>query len=258
MKKLGGGKPAEAVAKKAGGAKDFFTEYKRQLIFTAITAIVCGLIFFVAKTASGVFTDMRDQSAKAVTDVINKTENLKASDRYFTKDEEKLNYNQTKIEWVGNKIDTGRWMSDEGIFWDFIAPAFNFKTATDYNKMREDYIEKVGNCLFTVQFLSYYDIEGQCRRDENGNVNQVDFERINNAYSCTSDKSRLRTFPMSVDNNGDYTYLALVPMKNNYVAFTYKIVHEPGQGGKERITLADFDCWPPNSKAPFGVDIFGQ
>lgn len=256
------GKGAAGASKKIDGAAGFLKEYKKQIITTAITLVVCLVVTQLANFGAGIFRDMKSQADQAVINVMNETDNLKKSDRYFTQDVEKKDYSKLTVEWIPANgrdpktavVDTGRWMSDENIFWEFISPAFSFDSATEYNKMREDYIQKVGNCLFTVQFLSYYDIESKCRKDENGQVNQVDFERFDKAYTCSTDKSKYRTYPTGIDANGDYTYLALVPMQGSYVAFTYKIAHSVGQGGAERITLSDFDCWPPNSNARMGVN----
>lgn len=250
-----------AGGKKTGGAAAFLSENKKHLITTAIVLVVAFLVTNLAKFGAGIFRDMQYQTEQAVIGVTNEMDNLRKSDRYFTQDVERQDFSKIQVEWLPANgrdpkkavVDTGRWMADENIFWEFIYPAFSFDSATEYNQMREDYIEKVGNCLFTVQFMSYYDIESKCRKNENGTVNQVDFERVNGAYKCTTDKSKYRTYPTSIDVNGDYTYVALVPMQGTYVAFTYKIVHSVGQGGSERITLSDFDCWPPNSGARMGT-----
>lgn len=252
-KKSGDDGEAAKTAKKPNKILGFLSEYKKQLITTAITAVVCLIVVGIANVGKAIFFDAEAQAEASVTKVKNEMANLQASDSYFTQDAMGKDYTSLKVEWLGVQVDTGRWMSDENVFWEFISPAFNFNSATEYNKMREDYIAQVGNCLFTVQFLAYYDIESKCRRDENGNVNQVDFERYDSGYKCSSDKSQYRTYPVAIDSNGDYTYIAMVPMQSNYVAFTYKIVHSVGQGGKERITLSQFDCWPPNAKVKFGT-----
>lgn len=224
----------------------------KRIITTVITLVLCIIACVIATTVSGSFKAQAAASYDAAKKIESDIDNLEASDRYFTGDAERVNYGEKQIKWVTpgmhedvSSIDPSRWMTDENIFWDFISPAFNFNSATEYNQMRESYIEKLGNCLFTVQFLGYYDIESKCRRNENGTVNQVDFERFNNAYTCTSDKKAYYTYPVGMDQDGNYSYIAMVPMKNSYVLFTYRIVHAPGQGGNERITLAGFDCWPP-------------
>ena len=243
----------QAKPKKQNRILAFLSEYKKQLITTGIVGVICLVIVGIANVGVDMFAAVEAESEASITRVKNEMANLQASDSYFTQDAMGKDYQSLKVEWQGVQVDTARWMTDENIFWDFISPAFSFNSATEYNKMREDYIAQVGNCLFTVQFLAYYDIESKCRRDENGNVNQVDFERYDAAYTCSTDKSQYMTYPVAVDNNGDYTYIAMVPMKSTYVAFTYKIVHSVGQGGSERITLSEFDCWPPNSRASFGT-----
>lgn len=256
-KKNGGEETAATAGQRE---KKPMSDTAKRVITTVVTLAVCAVICVVTNVLSGSFEEQAQASYNAAAKVESDIHNLQASDRYFTQDAERVDYREQQIKWVTpgthedlTSIDTGRWMADENIFWDFISPAFNFNSATEYNQMRESYIEKLGNCLFTVQFLGYYDIESRCRLNENGTVNQVDFERVNNAYTCTSDKKSYYTYPVAKDSDGNYSYVAMVPMKSVYVMFTYRIIHAPGQGGNERITLADFDCWPPDSNAKMGT-----
>lgn len=253
-------KSDEAKAPAAPREKKSMSDTTKRIVTTVITFAVCGVICFGSNILAGTFRSEAQAAFNAAAKIESDIQNLQASDRYFTQDAERVDYREQQIKWVTpgmhedlTSIDTGRWMADENIFWDFISPAFNFNSATEYNQMRESYIEKLGNCLFTVQFLGYYDIESKCRLNENGTVNQVDFERYNKAYTCTSDKKSYYTYPVAEDDEGNYTYVAMVPMKSVYVMFTYNIIHSPGQGGNERITLADFDCWPPDSNAKMGT-----
>lgn len=249
--------PGTGGNKKASGISSFLAENKKQLITTAITMVACLVICGVASTGRGIFTDMQAQAEQAVVDVSNKMDNLRKSDRYFTQDAEKKDYNKVRVEWIPANgrpaaeavVDPGRWTTDDRIFWDFISPAFTFNSATEYNQMRENYISQLGNCLFTVQFLAYYDIEAHATPDGNGNITAKAIEEANLRYNCTSDPTMFVSYPTAVDSEGNYTYFAMVPMKSTYVGFTYKIVHSLGQGGNDRITLCDFDCWPPNGSA---------
>lgn len=254
-KKGGGGAPSEAKATKVDSGT------KKQIITTAITVVLCIVVAAIANTARGVFAGMETESYNAAAKLQSDIDNFQKSDPAFAEDVQvRGETDKAKVKWVTpgehedlTSVDAGRWMSDEAIFWDFISPAFSFNSATEYNQMREEYIQKLGNCLFTVQFMGYYDIESKCRKNENGTVNQADFERYDAAYTCTTDKSKYYTYPVAKDNNGNYTYVAMVPMKSVYVMFTYTIEHSPGQGGNERITLTNFDCWPPNSQAKLGT-----
>lgn len=243
---------------------DFGKKYKSDLIKCAIFTGGFLLIWMISSIVKDAFA----------TEYMNQTNNyiaLQTDIEHFKQSKEYMAYNsavngvtldnmQTGVEvnWIGDKIDTGRWMTDDEYFWKWIEPAFEFESATEYNAMRNEfYSEKgLGSCLFTTQFLAPYSPELDLSFDTNkdGQLSPKEAEAADQAFTCSSSKAKYRTYPIGTASDGSYEYLALVPMKRNntsnyiMVAFTFTMHHKDTASGVEEITISDFNCWPPDAK----------
>lgn len=254
----------EAIRKRLDAAKEFFAGHKKQIITTAVTAVACLLVIGVSNAGAGIFSAMELEASEALVSLKNEKENFIRSDRMFTSQEEILKGDDVEIKYVGNGVDGGRWRTDEDFFWEFIKPAFNYDRASEYNKTREDYVNKLGTCLFTAQFMAYYDIPGKAMEaratqsnPKTGELTEAELSQADNAFRCVAQKSNLITFPVGVTADGDYEYAGFVGMSRNgkvddtiMVGFTYTVVHGVGEGGTERLSITNFSCWPPHSRNP--------
>lgn len=244
---------------------EFLSEHKKQVTYLAIALAATFVICAGAGFARNTFHSMAAAADSDYADLQNEMDQFRNSDPYFTHQREVDKQDEVRIEWVGTKVDTGRWTSDENVFWEFIRPAFNFSNGMEYNQTREDYISKLGNCLFTTQFLTYYDIgtiaKNRCDPSQldpvTGEAPQYVLDAVSEDYKCTASKSDYITYPIAENSDGSYTYLAIVFMTRNEsreaigVAFTFTAEHSIGADGADTVNIRDFACWPPDSRRTY-------
>lgn len=268
------GKAAKGAPGASDGKPSAFQKYRKQIITTGITVAACLLVIGIARMGASVFSDGLAGSEADYVALENEIGQFRQSDPYFTGESGIMTEEQVRIEWAPPEgtteikdVDTAKWQADEKAFWGWIKPAFNFGSATEYNQTREDYIRQLGNCLFTTQFLTYYDTEGTARRtlpEGQTEVTQFDIEKADKAYTCTAKQELFRSWVIGIDEaTGDYTYAAMVPMqlKNSPTAtgvlFTYTVSRTPGKDGTDNVSIKNFDCWPPNSSALYQIGTNG-
>lgn len=251
--------------KNAGKMLDGMKDAGKQIKSTIIVAVACLVVIGIGNFASGIFVDAgRDATAemnrlKTEIDTMQRNADLGAG---LVQPGVADTEGGTRVEWVGNSVDTGRWMTDEEAFWNWIYPAFNYRSATEYNKAREDFksAKGLGDCLFTTQFLTYYDTSANALKkypakvNDDGTPTDDAVKAVDEAYQCTSDKSLFRTWPIGETANGDYRYMAQVYMgmpgsdnEQTPVTFMFTMMHTTGQGGQDTMSISDFECWPPST-----------
>ncbi len=261
MPRAGGG---PAMPKAVGGFGAWCGAHKKQLMISGVFFLFA-LVVCVAMNVAGNFFEDYDVGENGVNEALialqNEVDNFRSSDEYFTHQGQIDTSDTVNIVWEGDGLDTGRWQADDGKFWDFISPSVNFASAVEYNKMREDYRQILGDCLFTVQFLAPYDVtsaalqyckENHVDPDAEGNPPQWVMDQVSDAYTCRSSKGDFVTYPIGEDSDGNYRYMAYVYLQarnsSNKTAavFEYTAVHTAGAGGEDNITISDFKCWPPD------------
>lgn len=248
--------PIKAFGKTAEAAK----EAKRQIIVTVITFAACFACVGIGNFASGLVT----MSAKDTVDEMNRIQNemdqFQKTDPAFTGVTDIKTADNIKIEWTGVKLDTGRWSTDKAMFWEWIKPAFNYNSATEYNQTRETFISTkgLGKCLFTTQFMAPYDIEEAARKKyasalgPDGKPTAVNMDAVDNAYKCVASENDYYAWPIGEENDGSYRYAARVmygsPSSSSTrqltVMFMFTVQHTAGADGVDNMTIKDFECWP--------------
>lgn len=252
----------------------FLGEWKKQLITTAIVAVSCFLVMGIAGFAGNIFHAMHTESDAALASLDNEIDTFRKSDRYFTGQDELLtDESNVEVRYVGTRIDAGRWRTDEQCFWDFISPAFNYDSATEYNQMRAAYETKLGKCLFTTQFLTPYDIDQAAmnartedQKKAGGEITEIERDKADHAFTCMSDKGHMVTYPIGRDSNGNYGYVSFVGFgrssrsKENptMIAFTYTVVHTKTSETEESMSITNFACWPQQGRDPVTWTNFGR
>lgn len=246
--------------KKIGKAADAAKESKRQIIVTAITAVACLLCIGIGNFAEGIFVDSGKSTVDEMNRIQNEMDQFQKTDPAFTGITDIQTSENVRVEWEGRKLDTGRWSTDKSLFWEWISPAFNYNSATEYNQTRESFISEkgLGKCLFTTQFMAPYDIEEQARKkyglDADGKPSAVNIEKVDTAYKCTAspDASGYYIWPIAEENDGSYRYVARIrygfpgagATELNTCVFMFTARHTTGENGADRVTIYDFECWP--------------
>lgn len=246
---------------KLGKKVDAVAEAKRQIIVTAVTALACLLCIGIASFASSIFTESGTDSVNEMNRIQNEMDQLKKTDEAFTGISDLQNSDTVRVEWTGTKLDMGRWSTDAAMFWNWIEPAFNYDSATEYNQTREEFISTkgLGKCLFTVQFMAAYDTEAEARKKygtelgDDGNPTPAQIANIDVAYKCTSSESNFSTWPIGEMSDGSYRYMARLYFNppgtvntDRAIVFMYTVRHTTGQDGTDAMTILDFECWPPD------------
>ena len=240
--------------------------HKKQLMISGVFLCLLFVVTIATNMVKGTFADMEAQANASLVALQNEMASFQSSDEYFTHKGQIDRDDTVQIVWNGDKIDSGRWRADDDKFWDFISPAFNFSSAVEYNKTREDYRQVLGDCLFTTQFLTAYDItaaaQQYCKQnhinpDADGNPPQYVMDEVSGRYVCQASKADFLSYPISVDGDGNYRYMGYVFIQRNNsnskiaVVFEYTAVHTAGAGGEDNVTISDFKCWPPDRSRSF-------
>lgn len=246
------------LAKNIKSAPSFLRAYKKQLIMTAITLAVCGVLALICSFVGTMFKEMATDADNQRLDIDNKIAEFQNTDeRYTGVDEQLTERDNVEIRYIGTQVDGALWQADQRAFWSFISPAFNYNSAEEYNKSREEYVRQLGDCLFTTQFMAYYDIATAARNDRKNQSNPVtgdltagELDAINVKFTCKALSSDLVMLPVGRTADGDYMYLAMVGMarKGNptCVGFTFSVSHSIGPDGADVATIKNFCCWPPS------------
>lgn len=226
------------AAKKFNNVKEFCIEWKKQ---TIIVAVMCVALFIVLGITLMIKQEMaNDINTTYATITAVKNEYL----QYKTKMEQTVQWKEEptgEIVWTGDVVDIAKVKTDSELFWDYISPAFNYNSGTEYMEHRQIYVNDLGNCLFTVQFLTPIFKETTPNFD---------------TFSCRATKKDpdYRIYPTKMevekDANGNivketYDYIAFVTMYpsklaegSREVAFTFTIDNE--------YNLTNFECFPPS------------
>lgn len=180
------------------------------------------------------------------------------------------NNNNKDVNWVGTKVDAGRIASDKAYFWNWISPAFDYDSATEYNTNIADFTMSKGldpNNLFVTTFCKHYDYTSDMAYDSNkdGKLSADEMKVANDSYKCYTSQQRYNEWTRLIGKtaSGDYHYLALVPMSTSstgkyytMVAFTFTAKHVVNAAtNNESITVADFNVWPPHSNGDWQTKI---
>ncbi len=248
------------IVKNVKSAPAFIREYKKQIIMTAITVAVCGVMALVCTFVGGMFDDMAKSADNDRLDIDNKIAEFQNTDERFTGLDERLTErDNVEVRYVGTQVDGALWQADQKAFWNFISPAFNYKSAEEYNATRENYVKQLGDCLFTTQFMAYYDIPQAARNARNnipvesrptGDLTEGELDAVNMKFTCKAMSSDLVMMPIGRTSDGDYSYIAMVGMARTgnptCVGFTFSVSHSVGKDGADVATIRNFCCWPPS------------
>lgn len=249
-------------SKRANNMRNFASEYKKNLILLGVVtcvglslSIISGGVKKVVESEKGDQENIYAELTNEIRDIENDPEYKRAAEIGDTIEYQDTPNKNITINWLGDKVDTGRWMTDESYFWTWIEPAFTYNSAIKYNEMKDNYYNVLGPCYFTTSFLAPYDHTMDMKYDANndGELSGVEAEAANIAFTCDTNKSKFMTFPIGELADGSYEYLALVPMRSkgskNYImiAFTYAVIHSETSDGKENVVIDDFNCWAPDS-----------
>lgn len=255
-------------SKRVNNMRNFASEYKKNLILLGVVTCVGLLLLIISNVVKGVVESEKDNQKNIYAELTNEINKLENDQVYKNATEigANIEYQDTtnkniKINWLGDKVDTGRWMTDESYFWTWIEPAFTYTSAIKYNEMKDNYYNVLGPCYFTTSFLAPYNHTMDMKYDANndGELSGVEAEAANIAFTCDTNKSKFMTFPIGELADGSYEYLALVPMRSkgskNYImiAFTYAVIHSETSDGKENVVIDDFNCWAPDSDRLYTV-----
>lgn len=250
----------KGLSGKLGKTAETLAEARKQIIVTAITAVACLVCIGIASFASSIFTESGADSVKEMNCIQNEMDQFKKTDEAFTGIGEIQTAENVRVEWTGTKLDMGRWSTDEATFWKWIRPAFNYDSATEYNKAREEFVSTkgLGKCLFTVQFLAPYDTEEAARKKyadslgDDGKPTAVQIANIDAEYKCTASENEFDTWPIGELSDGSYRYMARLNFSppgtmtgGRTIVFMYTVRHTTGQNGGDIMTILDFECWPP-------------
>ena len=262
--------------KKAMNFIDFVKINKKSLIQTGclllgvvILSAAANEIVFKTKDTKGnsasYFNSQYDALVKEYNDTKNEMDIFEKTDPYYTKVDVSTSDNKNKnVNWIGDKIDEGRWKTDDAYFWTWIEPAFSFKSAVEYNNNVREFITTKGvpeDHLFVTTFLQYYDYQSDLRFDVNndGKLSGDEATQANNKYKSSTQKSRYYTLPIGITENGDYHYLAMVPqyvglrdIDYRAIAFTFTIKHNINPvTNSDTMEVTDFNVWPTANKHMF-------
>ena len=262
--------------KKAMNLIDFVKINKKSLIQTGclllgvviLSAVANEIVFKTKDTKSNeasFFNSQYDALVKDYNDTKNEMDIFEKTDPYYTKIDVSTSDNKNKnVNWIGDKVDKGRWETDDAYFWTWIEPAFNFKSAVEYNNNVREFITTKGvpeDHLFVTTFLQYYDYQSDLRFDENndGKLSGDEATQANNSYKSSTQKSRYYTLPIGITKNGDYHYLAMVPqyvglgdIDYRAIAFTFTIEHNINLvTNSDTMEVTDFNVWPTANNYTF-------
>ena len=243
-------------------------ENKKDTMVCAIILVIGLVLIGIFSFAKSIFGEELMAQNKKYNDLQNSIHELEITNDYKVAagaGENIESYNvsntATNINWIGDKVDVARWMTDESYFWTWIEPAFSYSSATEYNEMKATYYQALGSCYFTTSFLAPYDHTTDLSFDANrdGQLSGKETEAANVAFSCDTNKSKFFTYPIGEKMDGSYEYLALVPMHSKgssqyiMVAFTYEVIHNTRADGAEEIVISNFNCWAPDKEALYVV-----
>ena len=241
----------------------------QQYTHCAIILIVGLVLIGIFSFAKGIFEDewkiqdgVNNELQNSINDLAKSEDYIAATGTGEIIESHKVNDSATNINWIGDKVDVARWMTDESYFWTWIEPAFSYSSATEYNEMKATYYQALGSCYFTTSFLAPYDHTTDLSFDANrdGQLSGKEAEAANVAFSCDTNKSKFFTYPIGEKMDGSYEYLAFVPMHSKgssqyiMVAFTYEVIHNTKADGAEEIVISDFNCWAPDKEALYIVN----
>ena len=253
---------AEKVAsnKKLKAGKAFVVEERKSLIIIAIMIAVTVVIGFVANVFMDSAKANKKQLDSAYNNLLNEMDTFTKTNPYFTGvDNSMLSSGNKDVNWVPvhGKIDPGKVSADKQIFWDWMSPLFDSIGAQHKGS---EYANSTGGQGW---------IDGQTGRPSE----DMFYERVAlfaNKYNISSDNAFLTSFVsynsymatnwklynkytlcIATTENGDYHYLAMMPMATsasakNYtmIGFTFTVQH-PANGGNATIT--DFNLWAPST-----------
>ena len=219
--------------------KEFIVEYKMHLIIIAVMLV--GLL--ITNTITSEIKNSVNQGLKDVNADIIVLKN--EFQQYKTEAADDLQYEQitsqnSEVKWLGDKVDVSKWKTDNNLFWDYISPAFNYTSGDEYMAHRQQYVNDLGNCVFTVHFLTPI-------------FKETVGEEYYNKLTCYGLKSNFEAYPTSMhtvlDDNGNivesvYDYIAFVKMQPNKnttegsrtVIFTYTL--------DDKYNLTNLQCYP--------------
>ncbi len=214
--------------------KQFAQENKKNLIVTGVGTVLLLIVLIITSSVRGVFRDGLVSVNSQITDVRNQTNQLNDAINQNTMNQV-AEHTNTKVEYVGNKIDIGLWQADDQYFWEFLSPAFSFKNGDEYNEIRQKYVDSLGYCLFTTNVMGPFDKESY------DNPDQANDEMMIRSSSFAS-------IPMSLSEDG-YSYMGIVTFDSskaykdygrNVMLFTYKITHLDTND----VVIDNFNVWP--------------
>lgn len=231
------------------------------LLVGLIMTIAIGNLVVFDKDQS-IFGAMYNQSVKDYNTLKNDIDIFEKTNPYYTLVTDNVSIDQNKdVNWIGDKLDVGRWQVDDAYFWNWISPAFDFDSATEYEQNINDFktIKKIpADHMFLASFLERYDYKSDLRydRDGDGSLSVEEAQQANLDFNSTTDKSLYFTMPIGMNAKGDYHYLAIVPKETNShkasyiaVAFTFTAQHNINPTtNSDTIEIVDFNIWSPDTK----------
>lgn len=174
-------------------------EYVKKIIkghtLLCISFAVCFVMLIGCMIARVSYQSKLDKANSTLVNVTNEITKLKTQGQ-----EEKIVYVDSKS---AKALDKQRWANDDTIINEWIAPAFNFDNADEYNKNREKYISELGtNDDFVKNVLTPY-IHGYTDKITNEN------ETISNGSDMNMSITKFKSYVDKVDGD-NYSYVAVI------------------------------------------------
>lgn len=269
-------KPANKnLNKKIAKIMDIAKAEKKSLIQIAALIIgviaVAGLARAVVYDAdSSLFRGSLKQANAEYNKLINDIDIFKKTNPFYTGvNTPEAEEQQKDINWIGVKYDAGRVKADTQYFWDWISPAFDYNSATEYNSAIAEFTSTKGlkpDNLFVTTFLQYYDYTSveHADADGDGKATPNEIQMCDRNYKCYTSKSVYADWVrlIGTTESGDYHYMSMVPMaasdSSKYytmVLFTFTAKHTVNPvTNSDTISITDFNVWPPHSRKPTRIE----